>query len=63
MTCPTYRYHPATVAQAFASLAILYPGRVFLGVGTGERLNEQAATNPVRVTTRSATTGWSKPSS
>jgi F420-dependent hydroxymycolic acid dehydrogenase len=45
VTCPTYRYHPATVAQAFASLAILSPGRVFLGVGTGERLNELAATN------------------
>ncbi len=45
VTCPTYRYHPATVAQAFASLAILNPGRVFLGVGTGERLNEEASTN------------------
>ncbi len=44
VTCPIYRYHPATVAHAFASLAVLYPGRVFLGVGTGERLNEQAAT-------------------
>lgn len=45
VTCPIYRYHPATVAQGFASLAILAPGRVFLGLGTGERLNEQAATN------------------
>jgi TAT-translocated FGD2 family F420-dependent dehydrogenase len=45
VTCPIYRYHPATVAQAFAALAILSPGRVFLGLGTGERLNEQAATN------------------
>ncbi len=45
VTCPIYRYHPATVAQAFASLAILSPGRVFLGLGTGERLNEQAASN------------------
>jgi len=45
VTCPVYRYHPATVAQAFASLAILNPGRVFLGLGTGERVNEQAATN------------------
>ncbi|MBS4727544.1 F420-dependent hydroxymycolic acid dehydrogenase [Mycobacterium sp. SM1] len=45
VTCPSYRYNPTTVAQAFASLAVLYPGRVFLGVGTGERLNEQAATN------------------
>jgi F420-dependent hydroxymycolic acid dehydrogenase len=44
VTCPIYRYHPTTVAQAFASLAILYPGRVFLGLGTGERLNEEAAT-------------------
>jgi Luciferase-like monooxygenase len=44
VTCPIYRYHPTIVAQAFASLAVLYPGRVFLGVGTGERLNEKAAT-------------------
>lgn len=44
VTCPIYRYHPTTVAHAFASLAVLHPGRVFLGVGTGERLNEQAAT-------------------
>jgi F420-dependent hydroxymycolic acid dehydrogenase len=44
VTCPIYRYHPTTVAQAFASLAVLYPGRVFLGVGTGEGLNERAAT-------------------
>ena len=44
VTCPTYRYHPAVVAQAFASLATLAPGRVFLGVGTGEAINEQATT-------------------
>ncbi|OHV05653.1 F420-dependent hydroxymycolic acid dehydrogenase [Mycobacterium talmoniae] len=44
VTCPSYRYHPATVAQAFASLTLLAPGRVFLGLGTGERLNEQAGT-------------------
>jgi TAT-translocated FGD2 family F420-dependent dehydrogenase len=44
VTCPIWRFHPTTVAHAFASLAILFPGRVFLGVGTGERLNEQAAT-------------------
>ena len=35
VTCPTYRYHPAIVAHAFASLGSLYPGRIFLGVGTG----------------------------
>lgn len=44
VTCPTYRYHPTEVAQAFASLGVFYPGRVFLGVGTGEALNEKAAT-------------------
>jgi TAT-translocated FGD2 family F420-dependent dehydrogenase len=44
VTCPTLRYQPAVVAQAFASLAALYPGRVFLGLGSGEALNEQAAT-------------------
>ena len=37
---PTFRYHPAVVAQAFATLGCLYPDRVFLGVGTGESLNE-----------------------
>jgi G6PDH family F420-dependent oxidoreductase len=40
VTCPMLRYHPAIVAQAFASLAATYEGRVFLGVGTGEALNE-----------------------
>ncbi|HZP99639.1 MAG TPA: TIGR03557 family F420-dependent LLM class oxidoreductase [Reyranella sp.] len=44
VTCPTLRYHPAVVAEAFASLSLLHPGRVFLGVGSGEALNEQAAT-------------------
>jgi TAT-translocated FGD2 family F420-dependent dehydrogenase len=43
VTCPTYRYHPLEVAHAFASLAVLYPGRVFLGLGTGEALNEAVA--------------------
>ena len=43
VTCPSYRYRPAEVAQAFASLGVLYPGRVYLGVGTGEALNEAPA--------------------
>jgi coenzyme F420-dependent glucose-6-phosphate dehydrogenase len=37
---PTLRYHPSIVAQAFATIARLAPGRVFLGVGTGEAMNE-----------------------
>ncbi len=44
VTCPTLRYNPAVVAEAFASLSLLYPGRIFLGVGSGEALNEQVAT-------------------
>ncbi len=44
VTCPTFRYNPAVVAEAFASLNILYPGRIFLGLGSGEALNEEAAT-------------------
>lgn len=39
---PTFRYNPAVVAQAFATMGCLYPGRVFLGAGTGEALNEIA---------------------
>ena len=37
---PTFRYNPAVVAQAFGTLGSLYPGRVVLGIGTGEALNE-----------------------
>lgn len=39
---PTLRYHPAVVAQAFATLGLLHPGRLILGVGAGEALNESA---------------------
>ncbi len=39
---PTFRYHPGVVAQVFATLGSLFPGRVILGVGTGEALNEAA---------------------
>ena len=41
---PTLRYQPAVVAQAFATLGCLAPGRVFLGVGTGEAMNETPVT-------------------
>jgi coenzyme F420-dependent glucose-6-phosphate dehydrogenase len=37
---PTFRYHPSIVAQAFATLGAMFPGRVALGIGTGESLNE-----------------------
>ena len=41
---PTFRYHASLVAQAFATLGTMFPGRVILGVGTGESLNEVPAT-------------------
>jgi len=40
VTCPTMRIHPAIIAQAAATAAALMPGRFFLGVGSGENLNE-----------------------
>jgi G6PDH family F420-dependent oxidoreductase len=40
VTCPTIRIHPAIIAQASATTAAMMPGRFFLGVGTGENLNE-----------------------
>src|SRR3954462_15797313 len=40
VTCPLIRIHPAIVAHAAATCAALMPGRFFLGVGTGENLNE-----------------------
>lgn len=40
VTCPTMRYHPAIIAQAAATTALLSDGRFTLGVGSGERLNE-----------------------
>jgi len=40
VTCPTIRIHPAIIAQAAATCACMLPGRFFLGVGTGENLNE-----------------------
>jgi TAT-translocated FGD2 family F420-dependent dehydrogenase len=44
VTCPIFRYNPAYVAQSLATLAQFTPGRVLLCVGTGEALNETAAT-------------------
>ena len=40
VTCPSFRFHPAVVAQASATLAVMYPGRHWLGLGSGEALNE-----------------------
>ncbi|MCI9888762.1 TIGR03557 family F420-dependent LLM class oxidoreductase [Micrococcales bacterium 31B] len=40
VTAPTFRWHPAMVAQASATLEAMYPGRHYLGLGSGEALNE-----------------------
>jgi coenzyme F420-dependent glucose-6-phosphate dehydrogenase len=40
VTCPTTRIHPAIIAQAAATVSSMMPERFFLGVGTGEHLNE-----------------------
>jgi coenzyme F420-dependent glucose-6-phosphate dehydrogenase len=41
---PTFRYHPSIVAQSFGTLGSMFPGRVILGIGTGESLNEVPST-------------------
>jgi coenzyme F420-dependent glucose-6-phosphate dehydrogenase len=41
---PTLRFHPAMVAQAFGTLGVMFPGRMIVGLGTGESLNEVPAT-------------------
>ncbi len=41
---PTFRYHPSIVAQAFGTLGSMFPGRLILGIGTGESLNEVPST-------------------
>jgi coenzyme F420-dependent glucose-6-phosphate dehydrogenase len=46
VNAPGYRYHPAIVAQAAATLAFMYPGRFWLAVGSGEALNEQITGEP-----------------
>jgi G6PDH family F420-dependent oxidoreductase len=40
VTCPGFRYHPAVIAHAAATLGAMYPGRFYLGLGAGEALNE-----------------------
>ena len=52
VTCPFLRYHPAIIAQAAATVAILSGGRFTLGLGSGEKLNEHVVGNgwpPVRI--------------
>jgi coenzyme F420-dependent glucose-6-phosphate dehydrogenase len=40
VTCPSFRFHPAVVAQASATMAVMYPDRHWLGLGSGEAINE-----------------------
>jgi len=48
VTCPTARYHPSLVAQMAATVGTMMPGRFFLGLGTGENLNEHILGLPWR---------------
>jgi len=41
VTCPSFRQHPAVIAQAAATMEAMYPGRFWLGLGSGEALNER----------------------
>jgi len=44
--CPAGRYHPAVIAQAAATLAVMFPGRFWLALGTGQALNEHITGAP-----------------
>ena len=44
VTCPTLRYNPAVIAQFFATLGVMYPNRIALGVGSGEAMNDYPVT-------------------
>jgi len=57
VTCPSYRYRPQLVAQAFASLGLLYPGRIILGVGQAKRSTRFLAV-AAGETTRNAPHAW-----
>ncbi|MEO6957355.1 MAG: TIGR03557 family F420-dependent LLM class oxidoreductase, partial [Antricoccus sp.] len=46
VTCPTFRYHPAVVAQKAATMGVLSDNRFLLGLGSGENLNEHVAGQP-----------------
>ena len=46
VTCPIIRFHPVLTAQAAATVADMMPGRFFLGLGTGENLNEHVLDDP-----------------
>ena len=59
---PTFRYNPAVIAQAFATLGVLYPDRVFLGVGTGEALNEIAVSRANGPSSRNGSAGCARQS-
>lgn len=43
VTAPVYRHHPVMAAQAFATVEEMFPGRAFVGIGSGESLNESPA--------------------
>jgi coenzyme F420-dependent glucose-6-phosphate dehydrogenase len=55
VTCPGFRYHPAVIAHAAATLGAMYPRRFWLGLGAGEALNEHVVGGPwPEIATRSA---------
>ena len=60
VTCPSVRYHPAIIAQAAATLAIISDGRFTLGAGAGERLNEHVV-GPGSPAGASAMSGSARP--
>src|SRR3712207_2678308 len=59
VTCPIIRYHPAIIAQAAATVALLSDGRFTLGIGAGERLNEHGVRSEERRVGKECRSRWS----
>src|SRR3712207_7650881 len=59
VTCPIIRYHPAIIAQAAATVALLSDGRFTLGIGAGERLNEHVVRSEERRVGKECRSRWS----
>ena len=57
VNAPGQRYHPVIIAQAIATLAEMYPDRLWVALGSGEASNEHVTGRPVAATSRSATLG------
>jgi alkanesulfonate monooxygenase SsuD/methylene tetrahydromethanopterin reductase-like flavin-dependent oxidoreductase (luciferase family) len=61
VTCPTFRYNPGVVAEAFASLSLLYPERIFLGIGSANTIKGGSSISTARRSCLACARPWRRP--